>query len=608
MELLKGALRMEGASLTHAFLEREGRARGLTRVLFATERIRQNASSDALLQYRFDPREEKGIALATIGHAAIATDAPTKNSYSVITFGESAQHPWRPRAEVELYDIDISFAGGSAQASERVQMRCRAHEPLRALRLYLSSRLEVSEALLDGEPLVFMQWERISTHANQDEFVVLDLGRTVPAGAEFTLELKAAGPLLEPRGAWHMPSQTSWYPRLHPWSLSRFELRADIPELFEIVSAGTLVSEEIVDKRRRVHYSLAHPVFGTSVAVGNYRTRDFDIGELHASVHMDEVYSPHHWIDEAREELEATLRYYASVFGPLEIPAVREVSAPSTHARGFEGLIFIDGRKMKRLDTDGFLPLAHEVAHQWFGGSVLPRRWPEDRWLMESIAEYAAIQYMYARTGRQIEGTVRALRRRWVDPLYESPQNPVGALDGRKLRRRWAENYPLGLGFGDVYSRGPMLLHMLRYQARHLPSGDEAFWDVLRTFRTRYAGQRAGTDEFVALASEKLGKDMTPFFEQWLWTATLPSLEWTREQTRDGAGWTLRVEARQPEGETPMDLLVPVYVELVDGRSDEMPLTIKNGRGVLKVTLPAEAKTIELNRRWNALVETKEKR
>jgi hypothetical protein len=70
----KLALRQLGLSLTQAFLNRDGYARGTAHVLFAPASIRSTHSPNAYLLYSFDPSKELEVYLSAFGHNSVVND------------------------------------------------------------------------------------------------------------------------------------------------------------------------------------------------------------------------------------------------------------------------------------------------------------------------------------------------------------------------------------------------------------------------------------------------------------------------------------------------------------------------------------------------------
>lgn len=78
---------------------------------------------------------------------------------------------------------------------------------------------------------------------------------------------------------------------------------------------------------------------------------------------------------------------------------------------------------------------------------------------------------------------------------------------------------PDALFSGVVYQRGALTLHALR-----LRIGDDAFFDLLRTYTAAYHDDNAGTDDFITLAEEAAGEPLDDLFDPWLYAPALPDM------------------------------------------------------------------------------------
>jgi aminopeptidase N len=54
--------------------------------------------------------------------------------------------------------------------------------------------------------------------------------------------------------------------------------------------------------------------------------------------------------------------------------------------------------------------------------------------------------------------------------------------------------------------------------------GDDAFFTILKTYTSRFAGKNASTKDFVDIANEVSKQDLTSLFDAWLYRAPLPDL------------------------------------------------------------------------------------
>ena len=143
--------------------------------------------------------------------------------------------------------------------------------------------------------------------------------------------------------------------------------------------------------------------------------------------------------------------------------------------------------------------VAHELAHQWFGDSVTLSAWP-DTWLNEGFATYASALWLEHTAGPE---ALEARMRRF----YGAARNMLPPGEA-----------PEGNLFHDtVYVRGAWTLHALRLEV-----GDQAFFQILRTYYDRYQYANASTEDFIAVAEEVSGQELDAFFQSWLFDREAP--------------------------------------------------------------------------------------
>jgi aminopeptidase N len=69
-----------------------------------------------------------------------------------------------------------------------------------------------------------------------------------------------------------------------------------------------------------------------------------------------------------------------------------------------------------------------------------------------------------------------------------------------------------------VYRRGAMTLQALRDKI-----GDDAFFQVLKTWTARHRQGHGTTAQFIALSERISGQDLGNFFQVWLYTPSKPT-------------------------------------------------------------------------------------
>jgi aminopeptidase N len=198
------------------------------------------------------------------------------------------------------------------------------------------------------------------------------------------------------------------------------------------------------------------------------------------------------------------IAFFEGFFGPYPFDHYGLAFAPSVGGLAMEML----GRSMfSRSDFNGQVDhgtelfQSHELAHQWFGDAVTPTRW-EDLWLNESFATYG--EWLWLDHTNLIDLDTTAAE---VLAARQLPGDPTGApSDAAAL-----------FGF-DRYEGGAVVLHALRREI-----GDTAFFALLQRWVAQNTGTSRTTADFIALAEETAGRDLTAFFDDWLFARSLPA-------------------------------------------------------------------------------------
>jgi len=178
--------------------------------------------------------------------------------------------------------------------------------------------------------------------------------------------------------------------------------------------------------------------------------------------------------------------------------------------------------------------LLHELSHMWFGDSVSPEAW-SDLWLNEGHASWYEFEYAQQR-GELAEDTLF-----YPDPVgYQTVPELMRAVyaHGDQWRHDWG---PVALPASadtifslQVYHGGALVLYALQQKI-----GTAAFARLERAWVTRYAGKSVSTDDFIALASQVSGHNLTGFLRSWLYGTTTPPMpghpDWKTDPVVAGA-------------------------------------------------------------------------
>jgi len=181
----------------------------------------------------------------------------------------------------------------------------------------------------------------------------------------------------------------------------------------------------------------------------------------------------------------------------------------------------------------------HELAHQWWGDDVTCGTW-NDVWLNEGFATYFEALWIARQEGLDM-GRVMAY---YDDGRYD------GYLGGAVYLKDGNSAFT---DTGAIYDKGAWVLHMLRYVV-----GDDAFWEALRLYRAAHAYGNATTEDLRAAFETASGRDLSWFFDQWVYTPRRPvyRVSWSAA----AGGIAVTVEQRQKHGIARRTTLRDVYV------------------------------------------------
>jgi len=227
--------------------------------------------------------------------------------------------------------------------------------------------------------------------------------------------------------------------------------------------------------------------------------------------------------DNCLSSSDRVLRYYALQFGGYPYQSFSLVEMPEEFfgGHGAMGLIMIHPSSLRGGSEE---LLAHEIAHNWWGALVSVKKgynlqalgaptfsmgegsWSNDLWLHEGMATYSSIVYLENVRG---EGKMQS-------SLHQKRSEYL-KLGGRFSISSAEEDYTTGIYHATVYSKGALVLHMLRNVM-----GDGPFFSLLESYANRYAGTSVESKDFEVLAEEVHGSDLSWFFDEWIRSDGLP--------------------------------------------------------------------------------------
>jgi aminopeptidase N len=177
--------------------------------------------------------------------------------------------------------------------------------------------------------------------------------------------------------------------------------------------------------------------------------------------------------------------------------------------------------------------IIHESGHEWFGNNITTED-IADMWVHEGFTDYSETIYTECQSGTEAGvDYVVGLRK--------------GIANDRPLIGPYGVNQE---GRGDMYNKGANLVHTIRA----IMDDDARFKAMLRDMNSAYHHQTVTSGLIEGFISERVGRDLSPIFDQYLRTTQIPVFEWKIEGKRFHYRWA----------DCNANFLMPVKVKVKD--------------------------------------------
>ncbi|MFV0145460.1 M1 family metallopeptidase [Empedobacter falsenii] len=297
------------------------------------------------------------------------------------------------------------------------------------------------------------------------------------------------------------------------------ELEIITPKDLVGVGNGRLVSKKEKNGKITSIWKVVNPINNYNIIpyVGHYvNFKDVYEGEK-GKLDLD-YYVLDYNLDKAKPQFEQAkmmLQSFEHWFGPYAFyeDSFKIVEAPHLgmeHQSGIAyGNKFENGYLGRDLSGSGWglkwdFIIVHEAGHEWFGNNITEKD-VADMWIHESFTAYSETLFTETFHGKEaaseyVRGTRKAIQN----------DSPIIGVYGVNQE-----------GSGDMYYKGANMIHTLRTWMNN----DEKFRQLLRGLNKEFYHQTVTTEQIENYIAKFSGLDLTAFFNQYLRTVKVPTLE-----------------------------------------------------------------------------------
>ncbi|MGB6083303.1 M1 family metallopeptidase [Moheibacter sp.] len=161
--------------------------------------------------------------------------------------------------------------------------------------------------------------------------------------------------------------------------------------------------------------------------------------------------------------------------------------------------------------------LIHESGHEWFGNSITTKD-VADMWVHEAFTSYSETLHTHQLFGKEAGND-------YVIGTRGKIQNDIPMIGVYGVNQE---------GSGDIYYKGANMIHTFR----QLLEDDDKFRQILRGMNEKFYHQTVTTKDIEDYMSQMSGIDLTEFFNQYLRTTMIPTLEYKINGNEITYRWT----------------------------------------------------------------------
>ncbi len=444
--------------------------------------------------------------------------------------------PERAWWDLNYYSLDLRVNPEEKSLSGTNTIRYRVLEPATRMQIDLQQPLQIDSVWQDGQRLDvtsegnahFVHLRKIQRPGAFEAVHVAYSGKPreavrAPWDGGFSWDTDSRGQPFAATSCQGLGASAWWPNKDHMYDEpDSMAIAVRIPKPLMNVSNGRLRQVTDHGDSRTYHWFVSNPInnYGVNVNIADYahfgdtyagENGDLDLDYYVLPENLEKAKNQFGQVPlmlEAFEHWFGPYPFYEDSFKLVEVPYLgMEHQSSVTYGNGYS-----NGYLGRDLSGTGWglkfdFIIIHEAGHEWFANNITYRD-IADMWIHEGFTAYSENLYLDYHFGTEAAAAYVIGTRRNIK-------------NDRPLIGTYGVNRE---GSPDMYYKGANMLHTLRQLVE-----DDALWrSVLRGLNAEFRHQTVTTAQVEHYMSERTGKNLSAFFDQYLRTTMIPTLEYRR--------------------------------------------------------------------------------
>jgi hypothetical protein len=562
------------------------------------------------LIYTFDPHGASNVKPDEIfllnwsDSNAIYLSAFRAASDAVRGGSNGAEH--NETSTIDKEDLDVSIEKSGFLTGKATVHLVARQDGVAVVPLALYSTLRVSRVETErGDALDFVQEKK-----DEDADFGVVLAQPLKKGESTTIRISYSGKdVVKNEGGqnYYPIARHSWYPNESSGlgEYATYHMLFHVPKGLQLIATGTKVSENSDGKNTTTEWKTDVPLAVVGFNLGSFTMKEAKVedksgGTLTIDAYAnttppDELsdlgkglgsFSPQSMLPVALSQGEVAARIYSSYFGPLPFAHVALTQQYAcNYGQSWPMLVylpicgFLDSTQQHFMglhpeDMYWKVVTPHEVAHQWWGQTVGFRGY-RDQWMSEGFADASASIFLQLTRPKPNDFLdFWKQQRKLITEKNAMGFRPIDVGPVTMGFRLSTEKTGFAVYRDLVYPKGAYILHMIRMMMWTPKEGDSRFIATMRDFVDTYRLKAATTEDFKAVVEKHMSpamdldgnQRMDWFFNEYVYGTDLPNYHLESQVTQNGDATSLHFILTQSGVPAGFKMLVPIYLEMEDGK------------------------------------------